>query len=92
MEVIIGFAFGYFVGTRQGRDGLLRAVEAARSISSSPEAKSLLEDGISLATSFAPGAAELLGKGNGDKTSVVIRDAIDEFVTTRFGRGLPEAA
>lgn len=92
MEVIIGFAFGYWVGTRQGREGLLKAVAAAQTITTSPEARNLLEEGITLASSFAPGAADFLGRANGDNNSVALRDAIDEFVTTRFGRRLPNAA
>jgi hypothetical protein len=27
METLIGFAFGYWVGTRQGREGLQRALD-----------------------------------------------------------------
>lgn len=28
VETVIGFAFGYWVGTRQGREGMQRALEA----------------------------------------------------------------
>jgi hypothetical protein len=85
MEVLIGFAIGYWVGTRQGRDGLARALDAAREISSSPEARNLLEEGMSMVSAIAPGAAGLVAKG-GDNNGVVIRDVIDEFVERRFGR------
>jgi hypothetical protein len=86
MEVLIGFAIGYWVGTRQGRDGLARALDAAREISSSPEARNLLEEGMSMVSAIAPGAAGLVAKGGGDNNGAVIRDVIDEFVERRFGR------
>lgn len=92
MEVIIGFAFGYMVGTRQGREGLMRAVEAAQAISTSDEARRLLEDGVGMLQSLAPDAADFIRKGEGDNGGAVIRDVIDEFVVSRFGRKLPHAA
>lgn len=87
MDVLIGFAVGYYVGTRQGREGLTRALDAAREIAGSPEARSLIEEGMTLAQSLAPGAAGLIGKGGGgDGNGTVIRDVIDGFVESRFGR------
>jgi hypothetical protein len=47
MEVLIGFAVGYWVGTRHGRQGLEQAVDAARGIWASPEARHLLGEGLS---------------------------------------------
>ena len=49
MEVLIGFAVGYWVGTRQGRQGLERAVDSVREIAASPETKRLLGEGIAAA-------------------------------------------
>jgi hypothetical protein len=85
VEVIIGFAVGYWVGTRQGRDGLARALEAAREVAASPEARKLLEDGLSMVQSVAPSAAGIV-TGGGDGNGAVIRGVIDEFVERRFGR------
>ena len=47
MEVVIGFAVGYWVGTRQGREGLQRALESAHAIWTHPETRRLLGEGIS---------------------------------------------
>ena len=47
MEVLIGFAVGYWVGTRQGREGMQRVVDSAREIWESPEARRLVSDGLS---------------------------------------------
>jgi hypothetical protein len=42
MEVLIGFAVGYWVGTRQGREGLERAMDSVREIAAHPETRRLL--------------------------------------------------
>lgn len=86
MEVLIGFAFGYWVGTKQGRDGIARALEAAREITSSPEARHLLEEGVEAVQTLAPGATSALLNGAGDVPTAGIRDVIDGFVERRFGR------
>jgi hypothetical protein len=44
MEVVIGFAVGYWVGTRHGREGLARALDSARAIWESPETRRLLQE------------------------------------------------
>jgi hypothetical protein len=40
MEVLIGFAVGYWVGTRQGREGLERAIDSVREIAELAERRS----------------------------------------------------
>ena len=42
MEVVIGFAVGYWVGTRQGRQGLQTALESAQAIWAHPETRRML--------------------------------------------------
>jgi hypothetical protein len=44
MEVVLGFAVGYWVGTRQGREGLARALDSARAIWESPETRRMLTE------------------------------------------------
>ena len=46
MEVVIGFAVGYWVGTRQGRQGLQNALESAQAIWAHPETRRLLGEGL----------------------------------------------
>ena len=41
VETVIGFAFGYWLGTRQGREGMQRALDSAREIWASPETRRL---------------------------------------------------
>ncbi len=79
MEVLIGFAFGYWVGTRQGREGLERAIDSAREIAAHPETRRLLGEGLSAATPLA----NLLGKGGKRTSLAVIRGVIEEMVDRR---------
>jgi hypothetical protein len=46
MEVLVGFAVGFVVGTRQGRDGLARIIESANGIRSSKEVQKLVESAL----------------------------------------------
>jgi hypothetical protein len=79
MEVLIGFAFGYWVGTRQGREGLERAIDSVREIAAHPETKRLLGEGLAAAAPLA----KVLSK-NGKCTSfAVIRGVIDEVAGRR---------
>jgi hypothetical protein len=81
MEVLVGFAVGYWVGTRQGRQGIEQAVDTVREIWASPEARRLLGEGLSAA---AP-VAGLLGKNKRDSGLAVIRGVIGEVVERRYG-------
>jgi len=86
MEVVIGFAVGYWVGTRHGRQGLGQAVDAVRDIWASPESRRLLGEGLAAA---AP-VAGLLGKSRRDAGLAVIRGVIEEVAERRHGH--PEHA
>jgi hypothetical protein len=79
MEVLIGFAVGYWVGTRQGRQGLERTVDSVREIAASPETKRLLGEGIA---AVAP-LAEYFGKRGRNTGFGVIRGVIDELADRR---------
>jgi len=86
MEVIVGFAFGYWVGTRQGRQGLEQALDACRDIWQSPETRRMVGEGLAALEAAAP-VSGLLGKGRSrDKSLAVIRDLLDEVVERRHGR------
>ncbi len=66
METLIGFAVGYVVGTRQGRDGLRKTRESFDAIRTSPEVRQLVATGVSLAGStmkqlLSGGAGPMLG-------------------------------
>jgi hypothetical protein len=81
MEVLIGFAFGYWVGTRQGREGLERAIDSVREIAAHPETKRLLGEGLAAAAPLAKVLSKN-GKGTG---FAVIRGVIDEVAGRRAG-------
>jgi hypothetical protein len=46
MEVLVGFAVGFVVGTKQGRDGVARVIESANAIRSSKEVQKLVESAL----------------------------------------------
>ena len=79
MEVLIGFAFGYWVGTRQGREGLERAIDSVREIAAHPETKRLLGEGLAAAAPLAKVLSKN-GKGTG---FAVIRGVMDEVAGRR---------
>ena len=79
MEVLIGFAFGYWVGTRQGREGLERAIDSVREIAAHPETKRLLGEGLAAAAPLAKVLSKN-GKGTG---FAVIRGVIDDVAGRR---------
>ena len=79
MEVLIGFAFGYWVGTRQGREGLERAIDSVREIAAHPETRRLLGEGLSAAAPFS----NMLSKSGRGTGFAVIRGVIDEVVDRR---------
>ena len=85
MEVVIGFAVGYWVGTRQGRQGLEAAVGTAREIWASPEARRMLGEGLSALQAARP-LSGILGAGGRDARVTIIRGVIDEVVERRYGR------
>jgi hypothetical protein len=85
MEALIGFAVGYWVGTRQGRQGLEHALDAAREIWQSPETRRLLGEGLLAVQGLAPDSG-ILGKGGRDTRAAIIRGVIDEVVERRYGR------
>lgn len=86
VEVVIGFAVGYWVGTRQGRQGLQNALESAQAIWASPETRRLLGQGLSaLETATAP-AAERLGAGTRSRRAALLSSMVDELLERRQAR------
>jgi len=85
MEVLIGFAVGYWVGTRHGRKGLEQALETARGIWESPETRRLLGEGVSALENVTP-IMDAMRKRRGDASSAIIRGVVDEIMERRSGR------
>lgn len=82
MEVVLGFAAGYWVGTRQGREGLARAIDSARAIWESPEAKRLLREGLTTVEAAVP-AVGRVQRNRGGFRAAIIRDAVDHIIERR---------
>ena len=89
MEVVIGFAVGYYMGTRQGRKGLQDAIEAAQAIMSSPESRRLLGEAINTFETVAGPVMERMGRRPGRSTSTraaLIGSVVDELIERRSRR------
>ena len=85
MEAVIGFAVGYWVGTRQGRQGLQKALDSAQAIWASPETKRLLSEGLSAFETVATPALDRLG-GKSSRRSALISTVVDELIERRQSR------
>jgi hypothetical protein len=86
VEVVLGFAVGYWVGTRQGRKGLQRAMDSAQAIWASPETRKLLSEGLTVLEAAAgPAMNRLGGKSNGTRAAL-IGSVVDELIERRQAR------
>ena len=84
MEVVIGFAVGYWVGTRQGRQGLQHALESAQAIWAHPETRKMLAEGISAVETVAGPAMDRARSGN--RRTALISSVVDELIERRQAR------
>jgi len=90
MEVVIGFAVGYWIGTRHGRRGLEQALDTARGIWESPQTRRALGEGLSSLQAAAP-VADILRKRR-DSRAALIQGVIDEIMEHRAARQAGRAA
>ena len=86
MEVVIGFAVGYWVGTRQGRQGLQNALESAQAIWAHPETRRLLGEGLSAVETMAAPAMDRLGAGTKSRRTALLSTVMDELIERRQAR------
>jgi hypothetical protein len=86
VEALIGFAVGYWVGTRQGRQGLQRGLESAQAIWASPETKRLLSEGLSAFETVAGPAMERMGTRSRSRRAALISSVVDELIERRQAR------
>jgi hypothetical protein len=92
METVIGFVIGYWIGTRQGREGMQKALDSAREIWASPETRRLAGEGLSVLESVAAPASEMLRGKSSSRTSAIIGTVVDELIERRNGRRAASAA
>ena len=86
LEVIIGFAVGYLVGTRQGRQGMQKALDSAQAIWASPETRKLLSEGLTAFEAVAAPAIDRLGTRSGRGNASVIGSMVGEVIERRRAR------
>ena len=84
MEVVIGFAVGYWVGTRQGRQGLQNALESAQAIWAHPETRRMLAEGISAVETAAGPVMDRARSRN--RRAALISSVVDELIERRQAR------
>jgi hypothetical protein len=87
VEVVIGFAVGYYIGTRQGRKGLQEAIESAQEIMSSPETRRFLSEAINTFEGVAGPAMERMGrKSSSGNRAALFGSMVDELIERRARR------
>jgi hypothetical protein len=87
VEVVIGFAVGYYVGTRHGRKGLQDAIETAQAIMASPESRRLLGEAINTFETAAGPVMERMGRRSGRSArAALIGSVVDELIERRSRR------
>jgi hypothetical protein len=87
VEVVLGFAVGYYIGTRQGRKGLQDAIESAQAIMASPETRRFLSEAINTFETMAGPAMERVSRGSkGGSRAALIGSVVDELIERRARR------
>jgi hypothetical protein len=87
VEVVLGFAVGYYIGTRQGRKGLQEAIESAQAIMASPETRRFLSEAINTFETMAGPAMERVSRGSkGGSRAALIGSVVDELIERRSRR------
>jgi H+/Cl- antiporter ClcA len=87
VEVVFGFAVGYYLGTRQGRRGLQEAIESAQAIMASPETRRLLSEAISTFETVAGPVMERAGRRSSSTArAALIGSVVDELLERRARR------
>jgi hypothetical protein len=74
METVIGFIIGYLVGSREGKDGIVRLRTSADAIMHSPEVRRLTAQAITIAESATKEASS---RGLGSIGATVARNLLD---------------
>lgn len=84
MEVVLGFAVGYYIGTRQGRKGLQDAIESAQAIMASPETRRFVSEAINTFEGVARPFMER--RSSGGNRAALIGSVVDELIERRSRR------
>ena len=87
MEVVFGFAVGYYIGTRQGRKGLQEAIESAQAIMASPETRRFMSEAMNTFETVAGPAMERVRSRSGSgNRAALFGSVVDELIERRTRR------
>ena len=86
VEVVIGFAVGYWIGTRQGRQGLQQALDSAQAIAASPETRKLVSEGLAALEAVTAPVLDRLGSKSSRGTGAIISTVVDDVLDRRQAR------
>lgn len=86
IEVVLGFAIGYWVGTRQGREGMQRALDSAQEIMASPETRKLAGEALAAFESAAAPVLSRLGNSSNRRSKVAVLSSMVDDVMERRAR------
>ena len=87
MEVVFGFAVGYYIGTRQGRKGLQEAIESAQAIMASPETRRFMSEAMNTFETVAGPAMERVRSRSGSgNRAALFGSVVDELIERRARR------
>jgi len=86
VEVVFGFAIGYWIGTRQGREGFQRALDSAQAIAASPETRKLVSEGLTALETVTAPVLDRLGGKSGRSTGAIISSVVDDVLERRQAR------
>ncbi len=87
VEVVIGFAVGYYIGTRQGRKGLQEAIDSVQAIMASPETRKFLGEAINTFETVAGPAMERVSRrSNSGSRAALFGSVVDELIERRARR------
>jgi len=85
MEALIGFVVGYLVGAKEGKGGLERLRISLSAIASSPEARKLWGEAMSMAQPVAQRASSAGLSNLGGLAGPVIKQLVDRASSAREG-------
>jgi hypothetical protein len=86
VEVVFGFAIGYWIGTRQGREGFQRALDSAQAIAASAETRKLVSEGLTALEGAAAPVLDRLGTRSKRGTGAIISTVVDDVLDRRQAR------
>jgi hypothetical protein len=86
VEVVFGFAIGYWIGTRQGREGFQRALDSAQAIAASAETRKLVSEGLTALEAAAAPVLDRLGDRSKRGTGAIISTVVDDVLDRRQAR------